>query len=406
MWKSTFDCNKISEIRLKTTIYFGCGAIVKINDIAKEMNNKNINKVLCVTGKNAYKSTGAWAVVEKAFADNNIEYILFDECDPNPTVDHVDKAAKIGSEFGAQLVLGIGGGSAIDTAKSAAIIAANINKDARQLYRGEFTPELALPIIAINLTHGTGTEANRVAVASIPEDNHKPAIVCDCLYPWYSIDDPCLMTSLSPHQTRSTAVDAVNHVIESATTIISSPYSIYTAKETIAYVAEFLPKALENPDDKVARYWLAYAAMMAGSSFDNGLLHITHALEHPLSALHPEFTHGAGLAMLLPAVVKEIYPTCPKVLASILEPITGTFSGVADEAEAIATKVEEWLFAMGLTEKLEDEGFTVDDISTLTELAFNTPSLGVLLSLSPKEVTKESVSEIYKNSLKPRAFVK
>ena len=400
MWKAKLDSNKVVDIRLKTTVFLGCNAIEKINDIAAEMVTKKIDKVLCVTGRSAYKKTGAWEVIAKAFEKNNIDYVLYDKAMPNPTVDQVDEAAKLGSEFGAKLVLGIGGGSPIDTAKSAAVIIANPQYDARALYNAEFEPINALPIVAINLTHGTGTEANRFAVASIPETNHKPAIVCDCIYPWYSIDDPNLMVSLSEFQTLSTAVDAVNHAVEAATTIANSPFSVQSAADSIALVAKYLPQAAKDPKDTNARYWLAYAAMMAGASFDNGLLHITHALEHPLSALHPEFTHGAGLGMLLPAVIKEIFESSKEILAYILRPIVGEIDiNKENAADLMETKVEEWLFSLGLKDKLADEGFSESDIEQLTKLAFSTPSLDVLLSLSPIEMTPEKVANIYKNSL-------
>ena len=251
------------------------------------------------------------------------------------------------------------------------------------------------------LTHGTGTEANRFAVASIPETEHKPAIAYDCIYPWYSIDDPSLMVSLSEYQTRSTAIDAVNHVVEAATTKVNSPLAIEMARETIANVAKYLPAALEDPTDTTARYWLTYAAMIAGACFDNGLLHITHALEHPLSALHPEFTHGAGLGMLLPAVVEEIYPAKAATLKYIFQDAIPELKAEADFGKEAAEKIEKWLFSLGLTEKLEDDGFKESDIEKLTELAFTTPSLDMLLGLSPVEMTRENVAKIYRNSLQP-----
>ena len=139
------------------------------------------------------------------------------------------------------------------------------------------------------------------------EKNYKPAIAYDCIYPEFAIDDPDLMTGLSAKQTRYVSIDAVNHVVEAATSIVASPYSITLAREVIELVGKYLPKAIENPSDKTARYYLCYAAMIAGVCFDNGLLHYTHALEHPLSAMKPDFSHGLGLAILLPAVIKNIF---------------------------------------------------------------------------------------------------
>ena len=100
---------------------------------------------------------------------------------------------------------------------------------------------------------------------------------------------------MSEKQTKYVSIDALNHVIEAATSTVASPYSITLAKQVIELVAKYLPKAIENPDDLEARYFLAYAAMMGGVSFDNGLLHYTHALEHPLSAVKPEYRTSYAL---------------------------------------------------------------------------------------------------------------
>ena len=163
MWKSDVDINQVVELRVKPNVYFGFGAINKMEDIAKDMKAKGLDKLLVVSGKNAYKSSGAWEVVEKALKNNGIEYTNYAEITPNPVADDVDAATKLGKEFGAKAVMGIGGGSPIDAAKSVAILLANDGKTARDLYEFKFTPEKAVPIVAINLTHGTGTETTPTA---------------------------------------------------------------------------------------------------------------------------------------------------------------------------------------------------------------------------------------------------
>lgn len=401
MWKNDVDINQVSELRLKPNVYFGFGAINKMEDIAKDMKSKGINKIVVISGRNAYKSSGAWAVIEKALQNNGIEYVNYAEVTPNPTADAVDAAAKLGKEFGAQAVMGIGGGSPIDTSKSVAIILANEGVTARDIYNFKFIPEKAVPIVAVNLTHGTGTETNRFAVVTIPETQYKPAIAYDCIYPSYSIDDPALMMNLSPEQTKYVSIDAVNHSIEAATSKVASPYSISTAKECIELVAKYLPVINANPQDKEARYFLLYASILGGVSFDNGLLHFTHALEHPLSGVKPKLSHGLGLAMILPAVIKYIYPAKAKTLASLFATIIPELKGTPDEAEYAAKKVEEWLFSLGIDKKLSDEGYSEADIDKLVKLTFETPSLAGLISIAPVEGTKEVVKAIFTESLKP-----
>lgn len=402
MWdESMYDT--VREIRTKTTTYLGVGAVEKIDEIFAQFKEEGIASILCVTGGHSYKITGAWDKVEAAAARHGLRLALYNKVTPNPTTDSVDEATALGREAGAGAVLCIGGGSPIDCGKSAAILLANAGKTAEELYCYAFTPRKALPIVAINLTHGTGSEVNRFAVATITRLNYKPAIAYDCLYPRYAIDDPALMGGLSPNQTRYVSIDAVNHVVEAATTTCSNPFAIMLAAETVRLVHANLPRILAHPDDLRARYALVYAAMLGGTAFDNGMLHLTHALEHPLSALKPTLAHGLGLAMLLPAVIEECYPARPQVLAHILKPIVPGLAGMPDEAPRVARAVEQWLFGLGVTEKLTSVGFSEADVAPLCDLVEKTPSLGLLVSLAPVEGNRERVARIYRNSLAPMA---
>ena len=398
MWEKNIDINQVAEIRTRTTVYFGVGAINNIQDIAKDLKSKGIDKVIVMSGRNAYKATGAWDVVEKALKDNEIGYVNYDKVTPNPTTYHVDEATAMAKEFGAKAIISIGGGSPTDAGKSVAILLENEGKTASDVYEFKFTPEKAAPIVSINLTHGTGTETNRFAVVTIPEKNYKPAIAYDCIYPTYAIDDPALMVKLSPKQTRYVSIDAINHVVEAATSKVASPYTVTLAAEVVNLVTKYLPDAIVNPEDLTARYYLAYAAMMAGVCFDNGLLHYTHALEHPLSAVKPDLSHGLGLAMLLPAVIKAMYNDKKDVLNYILAPMITDFDNPTPIK--VAQDVQKWLASVDVKEKLEDIGFTADDVDKLVDLTFETPSLAGLLSIAPSGNSKEIVKQIYTDSLK------
>jgi len=404
MWEKNININEVKTILSRTTCYLGVGAIAKVNDICAALAAKGVKNVLVVTGRGSYKSTGSWDHVTKAFAAHNINYALYDKVTPNPTVDGIDEAVALGKGIGATAVFGIGGGSPIDTAKSAAILLEYPDKTARDLYEYKFTPEHAATIVAINLTHGTGTEVDRFAVATILEKDFKPAIAYDCIYPTFAIDDPALMTGLSANQTKYVSIDAVNHVVEAATTkVFASPYTILLAEETVRLVDKYLPRAVVNPADLEARYFLLYASMIAGIAFDNGMLHLTHGLEHPLSAIKPTLTHGLGLAMILPSVVEACWPVSCETLANVLRPmLPGNITADPANAAAAADAVEQWMFKMGVPEKLADMGYTDADVAKLVRLTRETPSLGGLLDLAPVEATPEVVEKIYRDSLKPR----
>lgn len=399
MWESQVNVNAVCEIRGKSTVYLGAGAIRKIYDICAALKKtKQVSRVIVVTGKNSYIKSGAWTHVTRAFEQYGIDFTLYSEITPNPTVDQVDEATDLARLYGAQAVVAIGGGSPIDAAKCVAVLIEYPIRNARELFEDKFTPNKAVPLVAINLTHGTGTEADRFAVVSIPEKDAKPVLAYDCIYPLYSIDDPALMTSLPADQTSYVSIDALNHAIEAATTVAATPFSILLARETVRLVAQYLPVALRSPQDLTARYYLLYASLIAGISFDNGLLHYTHALEHPLSAVKPELAHGLGLAIIVPSVVKQIYPASCKILADILSPILCGLKGEPDEADVVYEGLKNWLFEMGVKPGLSNIGFALTDIEKLTNLAFNIPSLKLLLSLAPVEATHASVSKIYMDS--------
>ena len=399
MWDKQIAIDQVRAISLRGKIYFGVGAISYIEEIIGELQKEGVEKLLVVTGKNAYISCGAWEVIESVLLSKGVKFAVYSGVTPNPTAAQVDAAVQLGVSVGAQAVIGIGGGSAIDAAKSAAVMLKYPDKKCADLYEYTFTPTEALPIVAVNLTHGTGTECNRFAVVSIPEKNYKPAIAYDLIYPRYAIDDPALMTGLSLAQTRYVSIDAMNHVIEAATSRSANTLSIQLAAETIRLVTEYLPLAEKDPKDLKARYFLAYAAMIAGWAFDNGLLHYTHALEHPLSAVKSDLAHGLGLAMLLPAVVENIWQESGPLLAQLFAPFAPGLDGSPKGAAKAAHAVQKFLVAHGVSEKLSDLGFTEDDVPVLTELAMNTPSLGGLLDQAPTFADRVAVSAIYLNSM-------
>ena len=109
MWTKDININEVREIRTRTNVYFGVGAINKIDDILKDVKAKGFDKVIVMSGRNAYKATGAWDVVEKALKDNGIGYVNYDKVTPNPTTVHVNEAAKLAKDFGAKAVIAIGG---------------------------------------------------------------------------------------------------------------------------------------------------------------------------------------------------------------------------------------------------------------------------------------------------------
>ncbi len=391
------DINRVVQIRGGSVTFFGIGAIDKFPEILDIYKGRGLSRAAIITGRNSYRISGAWEKIEDVLSQKKIEYIHYDGIRANPSVDQIDEAVKRVSDFKPQFVIGIGGGSVLDASKIVAALLRNTGKEARDIYVRDFVPQEALPVVAINLTHGTGSEIDRYAVATVPELKDKSGAAAECLYPEYAIDDPTLMLTLPEKQLIYTSLDAVNHLVEAATTTLSSPYTVMLAREGIDIIAKWLPVALKDPSDLEARYWLLYASVLGGIAIDCAVVHITHPLEHTLSAVKPELEHGLGLSILLPSVLKAIYDVQKDVLDLILDPVTRGKRGALE----VARQVEQWIFSFGVKEKLQDVGFSNDDIQDLVKYTMEAQAGGGSLSLAPLEVTEELVRQIYEESLNP-----
>lgn len=401
MWEEKIDLNNVFTLQpARPVTYFGVGALNKVDEIAASLKRSGINKVIIITDKAVYKVTGAWDKVKPALEKNGISYVLYEGVRPNPTYAGCDEAARIAKEEGAQAVIAIGGGSHIDTAKTVAALMKNPGKTAQELYEKIVVIEDALPLVAINTTHGTGSEVDKFAVAQ-SDERYKPLIMGPGIYPTYSIEDPLLTKTLPLKHTIATSLDALNHVFEASTTLVRNPYSTELGLRAAQLVYKWLPVAIREPENIRARYWLMYASAIAGISFDIALLHLTHALEHPLSAIKPDVVHGYGLAALLPSIVKVTCRVLPEVCAEFFRPIMPDLKGMPGEAEEMAVKLEKWLATVGSPYKLRDLGFSEDDVPALVENAMTSPMSPALFKVAPVKVTEDLVRKIYTESLDP-----
>jgi len=384
---------KSFTLNLRTTLFFGIDAIHSFEKIAKYIVTQDLSPLLIITGKSSYKKCGAWNVVKEILESYEIEYAHYDGVSSNPTIEMVQTAFEFGRGIGAKSVLGIGGGSVIDVSKATAVLIANKDISARELYlkRPQVTP--AVPIFAINTTHGTGTEVDRFAVATIPEERAKISIAYDSIYPTFSIDDPSLTTKLPRDQTIYVTIDALSHALESMTSKYSNPFTVNLATQASHRIFENLPKALDYPEDVEVRYWLLYASMIAGITLDNSRAHLAHALEHPISAVKPEVPHGLGLALLLPVVIEKAYETFPDVLSVALRPIANDLRGLPEEGKKARKALEEWISSLGLNKRLSDLGFCEEDVDELVKIALKT--MKYLIGMAPFEVSEDMLKRMY-----------
>jgi alcohol dehydrogenase class IV len=396
-WEKKIDINRVFVLQpTRPLTYFGVGALGKLDAILADMVRQGQRALLVVTDPVAYKASGAWDTV-RPLLDRHVAWEHYDGVRPNPTYANGDAAAALGAACGAEAVLAIGGGSALDTAKTAAVLLRHPGKRAVDFYEKGAPIKAAAPVVAINTSHGTGSECGSYAVAQ-SDGEDKPAIHSPHLYATYTIDDPALTVSLPMCQTVHTALDALSHAVESATAVTASPYAVALAKEAARLIAIWLPTAIAQPGNLAGRYWLMYASAIAGMAFDLGMLHVGHALEHAMSALNAAITHGEGLGMLLPAVLREIYPAAPEILAEVLAPIAPGLSGIPGEAEAACAALKDWLGLVGQPPGMAAY-FTGADVPALTRMALKSPFSKQLLPAAPIRVDEAVIQRIFQRSL-------
>lgn len=371
----------------KTLLYFGPNSITSLRERLS-----GIRRAYLVTSRNAAKISGALSEIESYLTQNRVEYGIFNEVVANPTASLVDTIAEKIWRFGADVIIAIGGGSVIDSAKIASVIAVCGGRTPEYLKRARDVCG-ALELIAVNLTHGTGSEINRIAVATIDETREKVSIASDYLYPLIAIDDPRYLITLPKNQTIYTAIDAFYHALEASTSRASSPFTRTLCEAVVQLIVRWLPIAVKKPYDIEARYWLLYASTLAGIAVDNSRTHLIHAIEHVLSGLEPSLAHGSGLASIGPAAIKLLYRHVPEVLYELLKHLDSSLNPDPSDAEKAAEAVRKFQMEVGFREYLTDYGFTAEMAERVSEMAFK--SMAYLLELSPIDVNRDLLKRLY-----------
>lgn len=375
----------------KTVVYFGIGAVKNVEGFVRRF-----RRAYVVTSRSAARVSGALTDVEAILKSAGVVYEVFDRVSPNPSAKLVNELGERVWRFGAELVIAIGGGSVIDSAKLAAVLAQCGGYVEDYINRRRDVCG-ALPIIAVNLTHGTGSEVDKYAVATLEDPRVKIGIGSEHMYLAIAVEDPQYLRTLPRNQTMYTAFDAFYHAVESATTILSSPYVVALAEEAVRNIVKWLPVAINDPSNIEARYWLLYASMVAGIAIDNTRTHMVHALEHVISGLNEGLAHGAGLAMLGPVAIKHVYKANPETLHRLLRYLDPSLEPTPSHAEKASEAVKRFHIGVGFRENLRMYGFSEQDADKVVELAQK--YLQVNLSLSPIEPSKDILKEMYLSAL-------
>jgi len=285
------------EFYHKTKIIFGAGAIEKLGEEARIFGSKAM--ITCDKGVIA---AGILAKAEKALKDNSIDYIVYSDVKANPRDKDCDTVADMAKKNNIDVFIGLGGGSAMDTAKAAAMLMTNKGK----CNDWDWTPldENMAPVICVPTTAGTGSEVTFVAVITDEEKEYKMSIFDpEKLAPAVALVDPDLTLTLPPSLTASTGVDALTHAIEAYTCKLAQPITDALALYAIRLIAKNIIPAVKDGQDRVARENMMMGSLIAGIAFINSNVGAVHAISETLGGKY-DTAHGVGNSIFLPYIME------------------------------------------------------------------------------------------------------
>ncbi|MBO3388489.1 L-threonine dehydrogenase [Clostridium perfringens] len=365
-----------------------------LKDAGDQVGELGFKKALIVTDK-VLGQIGIVKKVTDVLDNKNIEYAIYDETKPNPTVKNVNDGLALLKEKECDFVISLGGGSAHDCAKGIALLATNGGeiKD----YEGvDKSKKPQLPMVGINTTAGTGSEMTLFAIITDEERHIKMALVDKHLTPIIAVNDPMLMLAMPKSLTAATGMDALTHAIEAYVSTSATPITDACAEKAIELISNYLVNAVENGQDVEARDMMAYAEYLAGMAFNNASLGYVHAMAHQLGGFY-NLPHGVCNAILLPHVQEYNKSTSASRLAKIAKIMGGNIEGLTDEqgADLCIDMIKSLSQTIGIPEGLGVLGVKESDFETLATNALN----DACSLTNPRKGNLEEVIAIFKKAM-------
>ncbi len=384
--------SEIKRIILNEMSYFGAGSR---SVLADEITKRGFKKVFVVTDNDLVKFGVAGqvtAVLDRA----NIPFVVFSDVKQNPTVKQVKLGGEEFAFSGADVIVAIGGGSPIDTAKAIGIIATNPEfADVVSLEGVANTKNKSIPIIALPTTAGTAAEVTINYVITDEENVKKMVCVDPNAIPILSIVDAELMVSMPRGLTAATGMDALTHAIEGYITKGAWEMSDMFELKAIEMIAKHLPVAVENPSNVEAREGMAMAQYIAGMGFSNVGLGLVHGMAHPLGAYY-DIPHGVANALLLPIIMKYNATSCIDKYGEIAKAMGANTVGLSkiEAAHAAVDAVKALAIKVGIPERLRILNVKEVDLEKLANSAFN----DICTPGNPRSVNITDILDLYKKA--------
>lgn len=331
-----------------------------------------------------------------------VETVVYSDIEPDPDCFDADRAGVVARRERCDLVVAVGGGSALDFGKSVAVVAANPGAAWEYTRRKDHTAKVpapdTLPILAVPTTAGTGSEMTHFAVLSNSRIREKSTIVSEHIFPRVALVDPELTYTCPPALTALTGVDVLSHSVEAYININASPWARLVAFEAIRKVGGFLRRAVADGADAEARREMAWAGTLAGIAIAHANPTLPHALGQAAGGfLHAP--HGASVAACLPEVLRVSADAAPESFADVagaLDPGAGKLP-IGEAAHRCPELVGQLFRDIGVQVRLGDFGMKEEDIERVTQIALTGYFTGI--SQHPMQVDAEAIKRIYRACL-------
>lgn len=370
---------------LPVNIVFGCGKVKEAGKIAKPYGKK----ALIVTGKSSAKKSGLYDKVYDSLRAAGLESVLFDKVSQNPLTTTAIEGAAFAKENGCDVVVAIGGGSIMDCAKAIAFLSVN-DGDINDYIFGRKTSEIALPLILIPTTCGTGSEGNGFAVLTNPENGDKKSLRCNAIIAKASIVDPECMMTMPKKVLASVGFDALCHSMEAYTSKISQPFTDALALYAIELITDSLIDLYNGSEDVEKWEKITIASTIGGMVINQAGVTLAHGMEHPASGLK-DIVHGHGLAALTPSIIEASYKGDEYKFGKISKLLGGK------DASDCAEKIREFLAKIHMQLTLSQLGLEENDIPWMAENCMKVSAASV--ANNPVVFTQEEIAEIYRKAL-------
>jgi len=378
-----------------TEIKFGWGRVEEVGEVVSRFGKR----CLMVTVPVFDTMAPVFENIKKSLKEANVEVSHFDGVIPNPTTDSVNKGAEMAIKNNIDVVLGVGGGSSMDTAKAIAVGATHEGEawDYR-LFSNKKITEKRLTIITVTTTSGTGSQVTPVSVVTNTVEKCKFALVDPLLYPRVSIIDPQLMLTVPEHITASTGFDVFAHAFESYIHKNASVYTDMHAREAIKRVTKYLPLTLEDRTNKEARIEMAWADTLAGLCIANAGTTLPHGIGMAIGGHAPNVMHGEALAIVYPEFMRYTYKSAIQKFAIIGRILNPELENVSDEvaAEKSCEEIDKFLKKIGMSLTFKELRVPEEELAAIADDALKLPDYTV----NPRIATRDEIYKILKRSYK------